>query len=178
MSFIRDLHAVFSRTRLTDYQILKAAEKHYGSKKAVATELGVSPRHVQRMMRQARTSGGRMRTSTDLRGRIQDMYGRPQVRQAMSAPRRARTMSTTGAHVTMSGTLGPEISGHDPDEYKRLREMGWHISPEGMEHIREAWLTGDPEHAQEVAREIIGQEYGVSDWNWNDDSDFSMSFRY
>lgn len=175
MSFMRDLHAVFSRTRLTDYQILKAAEKHYGSKKAVAAELGVSPRHVQRMMRQARTSGGRMRASSDLRGRIQGMYGRPEVRQAMSAPRRARTMSTTGAHVSMSGNLGPMLAGRD---YSRLREMGIDISPEGMEQIREAWLTGDSEHAQEVAREVIGQEYGVSDWNWHDDSDFSMNFRY
>lgn len=172
MSYKDVLHRLFSRQNLTDYQLLKAAEKRYGSKRAVAERLGVSTRHVQRLMKQGRENAGRIRSSAGLRQRIGGMYNTPELRQAMKAPRRAQTVSG-GAKVYMYGYLGVQTRKTDA---LRLRDMEWNISGESMQRIREAWETGDDEHAREVMRELIGREYGVPDWNWADDSTFEMKF--
>lgn len=176
--FDEALHKVFSRVALTPYQILKAAEKWYGSKRAVAEELGVTTRSVERWMQQGRTRNGRLKAKEANLARIRDLANTPELRHAMRAPRRSQQAVSGGAHLKMSGDLGPISGKGTPSvrDYTREREIGVDISEEGMEEIRMAWETGEPEHVREVTREVIEREYGVANWDWHDDEKFDMGF--
>lgn len=170
------MHGVFSNKTVSDYQILKAAEAWWGSKKAIAEELGVSTRSVQRWMRQGRINSGRVRSAAI--DKIRNLYKTPELRRAMEAPRASQKKIAGGMKMKMSGSLGPIIAQGTPAEkdYTRLREMETEISEEGMAQIWEAWRTGDEEFLRETVREIIELEYGVSNWNWHEDSDFNIAF--
>lgn len=143
---------------------IKDAEKAFGSKRAIASQLGVSTRTVQRW------ASGKGKPSKGNAGRLDGLRRAPEVRRAV-APRK-RGGLRRDAKLKIDGYQGP-ISG--PNDHRRQRLVtGWTVDGEHMNQMIDAWESGDDAAAAGALKDWFETEYGVSGWEFGevDELDF------
>lgn len=136
------------------------------SKKDIASQLGVTPRTVERWT----TTTGAQRRDPSKSKSAEDLVKlgstHPSVRsKAMSKYRRSR-MRNRGGQVRINGNQGPTPGGKS---YLRKRMIVHEIDGRSLDKIVQAWESGNDDDARDALREAL-EDQGYPDWTWDDEA--------
>lgn len=131
---------------------LDALHSTAGSWKAVAADLGVDKRTVERWRFGYVDKQGRRRQISQ---QTVDKSVVPKVRKAFKASRAAQVARVNWSKLTMSGQL--QIADYPPR--RETMYAGGYLSPEAIAGIAAAYISGDPDRVQAAMDNALGEDY-------------------
>lgn len=132
---------------------LDALHSTEGSWKAVAEQLGVDKRTVERWRfgYVDKKTGQRRQISQ----RTVDKAVVPKVRKAFKASRAAQVGRVNWSKLHVTGDL--QIADYDPREERMY--LGAYLSSEAIAGIADAYVSGDPDRVQRAVDNALGDDY-------------------